>query len=92
MHGILSRVANQPSADHWEAQALKSLRASLRRTLLLLTEKALAIGVDEVLKREPSLTQVGEEIARLHANPSDAVPVSLLVVMGEKLHKAVTRL
>ncbi len=92
MHGILSRIANQPSADHWEAQALRSLRASLRRTLLLLTERALAIGLDETLKREPSLTQVGEEIARLHANPSDPVPVSLLVVMGEKLHKAVTRL
>jgi glutamate dehydrogenase len=92
MHGILSRIANQPSADHWEAQALRSLRASLRRTLLLLTERALVVGVNEALKREPSLTQVGEEIARLHANPSDAVPVSLLVVMGEKLHKAVTRL
>ena len=92
LHGILSRIAKQPSADLWEAQALRSLRASLRRTLLLLTERVLVVGVNEALKREPSLTQVGEEIARLHANPSDTVPVSLLVVMGEKLHKSVTRL
>lgn len=91
MLGILSRTAVQSSADRWEVQALRSLRASLRRTLLLLSERVLEAGSNEALKRDPSISQVGTEIAKLHANPNDPVPISFLVVMGEKLHKAVTR-
>ncbi len=92
MQDILAKISVQSSVDRWEAQALKSLFTSLRRTNLLLTEKALGIGVKETLNREPALTQIGMEISRLHANPSDPVPISLLVVMAEKLHKAVARL
>lgn len=92
MQDILAKISVQSSIDKWEAQALKSLFVSLRRTNLLLTEKALGIGILETLKREPALTQVGKEISKLNANPSETVPVPLLVVMAEKLHKAVARL
>ncbi|MBL4753030.1 MAG: NAD-glutamate dehydrogenase, partial [Flavobacteriales bacterium] len=91
MHGILLRMAVQSSSNRWEVQALRSLLASLRRTILNLSERVLEVGIDKVLSRDPSIAQVGEEIAKLHANPLDPVPVPFLVVMGEKLHKAVTR-
>ena len=92
MQEILAKISVQSSLDKWEAQALKSLFTSLRRTNLLLTEMAMKIGVDETLKREPALNAMGAEISRLHANPLEPVPISSLVVMAEKLHKAVARL
>lgn len=92
MQNILSKISVQSSVDKFEAQALKSLFASLRRTNLMLTEKALKTGVEQALKKEPALTEIGNEVAKLQVSSTDAVPISLLVVMAEKLHKAVARL
>jgi len=89
---LLIRMSMQASTDRWEAQALRSLRASLRRTMLLLTEKAIAIGPEATLGRDTAFAQVSADVHRLHANPNDPVPVSMLVVIGERLHKAVMRL
>jgi NAD-specific glutamate dehydrogenase len=92
MADLLIRMAMQASTDRWEAQALRSLRASLRRTMLLLTEKSLAAGPEATLSRDPAFAQVSADVHRLHANPNDPVPVSMFIVIGERLHKAVMRL
>lgn len=89
---LLIRMGMQASTDRWEAQALRSLRASLRRTTMLLTEKSLAAGPEATLARDPAFAHVAADVHRLHANPNDPVPVSMLVVIGERLHKAVMRL
>jgi NAD-specific glutamate dehydrogenase len=89
---LLIRMSMQASTDRWEAQALRSLRASLRRTMLLLTEKSVAAGPEATLARDPAFAHCAADVHRLHANPNDPVPVSMLVVIGERLHKAVMRL
>lgn len=89
---LLIRMGMQASMDRWEAQALRSLRASLRRTMLLLTEKSVVAGPEATLARDPAFAHCSADVHRLHANPNEPVPVSMLVVIGERLHKAVMRL
>ncbi len=89
---LLIRMSMQASTDRWEAQALRSLRASLRRTMLLLTEKSVLAGPEVTLARDTAFAHCAADVHRLHANPNDPVPVSMLVVIGERLHKAVMRL
>ena len=86
------KISVQPSVDRFEAQALKSLFASLRRTNLVLTEKVLKVGVEKAIKKEPALQEIGIEVSKLTGPASERVPIPLLVVMAEKLHKAVERI
>ena len=92
MQQILAKISVQPSVDRFEAQALKSLFASLRRTNLVLTEKVLKVGVEKAIKKEPALQEIGIEVSKLTGPASERVPIPLLVVMAEKLHKAVERI
>ncbi len=91
LNGLVLRIARQPSTDRWEAQALRSLRQGLLRTLYSLAEKSLEVGVDEVMRREPAFLAIGNDIARMQQQAAP-VTISLLVVMSERLHKALVRL
>ena len=79
-----------PAADTFRRET--EIKQSIEKEQKRSTEMAMKIGVDETLKREPALNAMGAEISRLHANPLEPVPISSLVVMAEKLHKAVARL
>ncbi|MFN6038273.1 MAG: hypothetical protein ACK452_07385, partial [Bacteroidota bacterium] len=92
MNSIMSILSAQSAVDRFEAQALKSLYASIRRTSLSLAEKATRGGIDKILKQEPALTQIGEEVNASLSTGQGTVSIPLLVVVNEKLHKAIQRL
>ncbi len=91
LNGVIFRIGRQPSTDPWEAQALRSLRQALLRTLYSLAERCLEQGLESTMKREPAFQAVGEDIARLQATDAP-MPISVLVVLAERLHKALVRL
>ena len=92
MNNILFRLSTQSAVDRFEAQALKSLYASIRRTSLSLAEKATRSGIDKTLKKESALSKIGSEIGLSLSNNPGPVSIPLLVVVNEKLHKAIARL
>ncbi|MFN5182362.1 MAG: NAD-glutamate dehydrogenase domain-containing protein [Bacteroidota bacterium] len=89
---IMSHLTSQAATDKFEAQAVKSLYASIRRTSLSLAEKVCRGGIDKTLKKEPALALIGSEVNQSVANADGAVSIPLLVVVNEKLHKVIERL
>ncbi|MBI5367036.1 MAG: NAD-glutamate dehydrogenase [Planctomycetes bacterium] len=90
LNALVLRIGRQVATDPYEAQALRSLRASLLRTLLALAEKALARGLEATLKREAAFAEVGVAVTRIKEKNAP-VSVPMLVVLGERLHKALAR-
>lgn len=91
LNAIIFRIGRQPSTDPWEAQALRSLRQAMLRTLFSLADKSLDGGVDATLKKDPAFNSVGQDIQRLLATNAP-VSISVMVVLAERLHKALVRL
>ena len=92
MNNLMNRLSAQPAVDRFEAQAMKSLYASIRRTSLSLAEKATKGGVERILEKEPALSKIGTELNQSLASIDGPVPIPLLVVVNEKLHKAIERI
>ena len=94
LNALILRIGRQPATDLWEALALRGLRASLLRILLEFVQKTLQARVEsqEVLDRHPAFMSIAEEISRAQPNPEAPVAIAVLVVVAEKLRKAVDRL
>ncbi|MFY9222973.1 MAG: NAD-glutamate dehydrogenase domain-containing protein [Blastocatellia bacterium] len=90
LNALLLRISRQPAADSWEALALRSLRAALLRILQDFAAKLLSFRAqpEEVLSRYPVFMSIADDISRAQPNPEAAVSVSTLVVVSEKLRKA----
>lgn len=93
LNALILRIGRQPALDIWEALALRSLRASLVRILFEFASKVLSSNVnpEEVLDSYPAFLTIAQEISRAQPNPNAPVAVSILVVVAEKLRKALDR-
>lgn len=93
LNALILRIGRQPATDAWEALALRGLRASLLRILLEFTQKSLEAKADpsEVLSKHPAFLSIAKEISITQPNPEAPVAISVLVVVAEKLRKAIDR-
>jgi glutamate dehydrogenase len=94
LNALILRIGRQPATDLWEALALRGLRASLLRILMEFVQKTLVAKADhnEVLEKHTAFMSIAEEISRAQPNPDAPVAIAVLVVVAEKLRKAVDRL
>ncbi|MBI4853335.1 MAG: NAD-glutamate dehydrogenase [Acidobacteria bacterium] len=90
LNALILRIGRQPASDIWEALALRSLRAALVKILFDFSAKLLSSrsNPEELLSRYPAFLSIAADISRAQPNPDAAVSVSALVVVSEKLRKA----
>jgi glutamate dehydrogenase len=90
LNALILRIGRQPATDIWEALALRSLRAALVKILFDFSAKLLSSrsNPEELLSRYPAFLSIAADISRAQPNPDAAVSVSALVVVSEKLRKA----
>lgn len=90
LNALILRIGRQPASDIWEALALRSLRAALVRILFDFAAKLLSSRSlpEDILSRYPVFLSIAADISRAQPNPDAPVSVSALVVVSEKLRKA----
>jgi glutamate dehydrogenase len=90
LNALILRIGRQPASDIWEALALRSLRAALVRILFDFAAKLLSSRSlpQDILSRYPVFLSIAADISRAQPNPDAPVSVSALVVVSEKLRKA----